>query len=121
MMCESLENATKLLEFLEKDGQAKAEWRSAMGSYMVGMHIKIGQLLDALGATEPANKHAAALFVLSASPEHRHALAKWMPKGTSSPPEENKLFEPGNALMVFKNLSLGTRPGLAECWAAEKG
>ncbi len=116
MMCGSIESIVKLLEHFEKEGQSESETQAIMGSYMVGMHIKIGQLLDALGATKPADKHAAALFVLSASREHRTALSKWMPGGTSSPPEENKLFEPRSALMVFKNLSLAARPGLSECW-----
>ncbi len=121
MMCGSIKGIVKLLEHFEKEGQSESETQAIMGSYMVGMHIKIGQLLDALGATKPADKHAAALFVLSASREHRMALSKWMPGGTSSPPEENKLFEPGSPLMTFKNMSLALRPGLSECWRDETG
>ncbi len=115
-LLEAVHPITGVVDVQRDGGGCLRETQAIMGSYMVGMHIKIGQLLDALGATKPADKHAAALFVLSASREHRMALSKWMPGGTSSPPEENKLFEPGNALMVFKNLSLGARPGLSECW-----
>ena len=78
MMCESLENMTKLIDLFKEEGQSESEYQSIMGSYLVGFHIKIGQLLDAWGATAPADKHAAALFVLSASREHRSALAKWI-------------------------------------------
>ena len=69
---------------------------------LVGLHVKIGQLLDAWGAPEvPPDRHAAALYALSASPEHRGALAKFMPGGTTSPPDENELFESGTGLMIF--------------------
>jgi len=87
----------------------------------VGLHVKIGHLLDAWGATEPADRHAAALFVLSASPAHRNTLSQWMPDGSTSPPQENELFEPGSPLMTFKNMSLALRPGLSECWREETG
>ena len=116
MMGDSLENLFKQVEFFEKKGLPRSEWCAVTECCLVGLHVKIGQLLDAWGATEPADKHAAVLFVLSASSEHRHALGRWMPGGTTSPPQEHKLFEPASGLAVFKQLSLAMRPGLAECW-----
>ncbi len=121
MMRDSIENLMKQLQFFTEGGQSESACRYVMDGCMVGLHVKIGQLLNAWGATEPADKHAAALFVLSASPEHRHALAKWMPGGFTSPPLETELFEPGQPLMVFKNMSLTLRPGLSECWRGETG
>ncbi len=121
MMGDSLRNLFKQVEFFEKKGLPRSEWQAVTECCLVGLHVKIGQLLDAWGATEPADKHAAVLFVLSASSEHRHALARWMPNGTTSPPEEHRLFEPGSPLAVFKQLSLMMRPGLAECWRQKVG
>lgn len=121
MMRDSIMNLMKQLEIFDKHGTSELKCRYVMDGCMVGLHVKIGQLLDAWGATEPADQHAAALFVLSASAEHRMALAKWMPGGTSSPPEENKLFEPGHGLMIFKNISYALRPGLSECWRETVG
>ena len=117
MMGDSITNLMKQLEVFEKNGQSESECRYVLDGCLVGLHVKIGQLLDAWGAPEvPPDEHAAALYVLSASPEHRHALAKFMPGGTTSPPEENELFESGTGLMIFKNISLAMRPGLSECW-----
>ena len=121
MMQDSIMNLMKQLEIFDKHGSSESDCRYVMDGCMVGLHVKIGQLLDAWGATEPANEHAAALFVLSAKAEHRMALAEWMPGGTSSPPEENKLFEPGDGLMIFKNISYALRPALAECWRHDAG
>ena len=121
MMMDSITNLTKQTEIFDKGGITGPELRWVTSGLLVALHVKIGQLLDAWGATEPADRHAAALFVLSASAEHRHALAKWMPGGTTSPPEENELFGPKRGLMVFKNLSLALRPGLSECWRTETG
>ena len=121
MMGDSITNLVKQIAFFEQKGIPKTETMAMFDDCMVGLHVKIGQLLDAWGATKPADKHAAVLFVLSASSEHRHTLSEWMPGGTTSPPEENELFEPGTPLMVFKNMSLATRPGLAECWRETVG
>ncbi len=120
MMRDSIENLMKQMVFFKEHGQSQSACDYVMDNYLVGLHIRIGQLLNAWAATTPADKHAAALFVLSASPEHRTALRKWMPDG-SSPPKENELFEPGHGLMVFKNISLVLRPGLSECWRHETG
>ncbi len=121
MMGDSITNLVKQMEIFEKGGIPKSETMAMAEECMVGLHVKIGQLLDAWGVTKPADKHAAALFVLSASSEHRYALGGWMPGGTTSPPEENELFEPGTPLMVFKNMSLACRPGLSECWRQTVG
>ncbi len=121
MMHDSIQNLMKQLEVFEEHGTSKAACRYVMDGCMVGLHIKIGQLLNAWGATEPADRHAAALFVLSASSEHRVALAKWMPDGCTSPPMEDELFEPGHSLVVFNRMSRATRPGLSECWRHETG
>ena len=121
MMRDSIENLMMQLEMFKKRGQPESECRYVMDGCMVGLHVKIGQLLDAWGAPEvPSDKHAAALYVLSARAEHRMALAKWMPDGCTSPPEENELFEPGDSLMIFKNISLAMRPGLSECWRLDQ-
>ncbi len=116
MMADSLDNLFKQTEFFETKGLPKSELMAVSEECLVALHVKIGQLLDAWGVKEPADKHAAILFVLSASSKHRHALARWMPNGTTSPPEEHRLFEPASPLAVFKQLSLMMRPGLAECW-----
>ena len=120
MMGDSLNSLFKQIEIFERKGLSKSKSMYVTDGCLVGLHIKIGQLLDAWGATKPADKHAAALFVLSASSEHRHALSEWMPGGTTSPPEENQLFEPGEGLMIFKNISLALRPGLSECWRQDQ-
>ena len=121
MMRESLENLMKQIAFFEEHGQSESARRYVTDGCMVGLHIKIGQLLDAWGATEPADQHAAALFVLSAKAEHHMALAKWMPGGCTSPPIESKLLEPGHGLSVFNQMSRALRPGLSECWRHETG
>ena len=121
MMGDSIMNLVKQIEFFEKKGRPSSEWCAVTECCLVGLHVKIGQLLDAWGATDPADKHAAVLFVLSASSEHRHALARWMPGGTTSPPEEHRLFDPASGLAIFKQLSLMMRPGLAECWRGTVG
>ena len=121
MMGDSITNLMKQMAFFEQKGVAEAENRALGECCMVGLHVKIGQLLDAWGATKPADEHAAVLFVLSASSEHRHVLAKWMPGGTTSPPEEHELFEPASGLAIFKQLSLMMRPGIAECWRQTVG
>ncbi len=121
MMGDSIGSLMEQMLFFEQRGISEAENRAIGESCMVGLHVKIGQLLDVWGATKPADKHAAVLFVLSASSEHRHALAKWMPGGTTSPPEEHELFEPASGLAIFKQLSLAMRPGLAECWRHTAG
>ena len=121
MMRDSLETLMKQLEFFAEHGQSELKCRYVMDGCMVGLHVKVGQLLDAWGATEPADRHAAALFVLSASAEHHMALAKWMPGGCTSPPIESKLLEPGHGLSVFNQMSRALRPGLSECWRNETG
>ena len=121
MMGDSITSLMKQTEFFDQKGVTHAENWAFGECCMVGLHVKIGQLLDAWGTTKPADKHAAVLFVLSASSEHRHALAKWMPGGTTSPPEEHKLFEPASGLAIFKQISLCMRPGLAECWRGKVG
>ena len=121
MMVDSITNLMKQLEIFTEHGQSEPSCRYVLDGCMVGLHVKIGQLLNKWGATEPADRHAAALFVLSASPEHRHALAKWMPDGCTSPPMEDELFEPGHSLVVFNRMSRATRPGLSECWRHETG
>ena len=121
MMVDSITNLMKQLEIFTEHGQSEPACRYVLDGCMVGLHVKIGQLLNKWGATEPADRHAAALFVLSASPEHRHALAKWMPDGCTSPPMEDELFEPGHSLVVFNRMSRATRPGLSECWRHETG
>ena len=121
MMGDSITNLVKQIGFFEEKEIPKSEKMVMAEACLVALHIKIGQLLNAWGATEPADKHAAVLFVLSASSEHRHALARWMPGGTTSPPEEHRLFEPASGLAIFKQLSLMMRPGLAECWRETAG
>ena len=121
MMSGSLDSLFKQTEIFEKNGLPQSELMALTEECLVGLHVKIGMLLNAWGATEPADKHAAVLFVLSASSEHRHALARWMPGGQTSPPEEHRLFEPASPLAVFKQLSLMMRPGLAECWRQTVG
>ncbi len=121
MMRDSLDSLFKQTEVFETKGLPKSELMAISEECLVGLHVKIGQLLDAWGVTRPADKHAAVLFVLSASSEHRHALAKWMPGGTTSPPEEHELFESASPLAVFKQLLLMMRPGLAECWRQTVG
>ncbi len=121
MMGDSLDSLFKQTEVFETKGLPKSELMAISEECLVELHVKIGQLLDAWGVTKPADKHAAVLFVLSASSEHRHALARWMPNGTTSPPEEHRLFEPASPLAVFKQLSLMMRPGLAECWRQKVG
>ena len=121
MMRDSLENLMKQIAFFEEHGQSESARRYVTDGCLVGLHVKIGQLLDAWGATEPANEHAAALFVLSASAEHHMVLAKWMPGGCTSPPIESKLLEPGHGLSVFNQMSRALRPGLSECWREETG
>ncbi len=121
MIGDSVRNLMKQIEIFHKHDTSDAQCRYVIDGCMVGLHVKIGQLLNAWGATEPADRHAAVLFVLSASSEHRIALAEWMPDGCTSPPLESQLFEPGTALMAFKNMSLSTRPGLSECWRHETG
>ena len=121
MMGDSLENLMKQVGFFEQKGIPRREWQAVTECCLVGLHVKIGQLLDVWGVTRPADKHAAVLFVLSASSEHRIALTEWMPGGESSPPEEHRLFKPGSALAVFKQMSLAMRPGLAECWRNTAG
>ena len=91
MMHDSLDSLFKQTEVFETKGLPKSELMAISEECLVGLHVKIGQLLDAWGVTRPADKHAAVLFVLSASSEHRHALARWMPNGTTSPPEEHRL------------------------------
>lgn len=116
MMFDSFENLMKQIEVFAEHGQSASARRYVIDGCIVGLHVKIGQLLDTWGATEPANEHAAALFVLSARAEHSMALAKWMPGGCTSPPLESKLLEPGSGLGVFNQMSRALRPGLAECW-----
>ena len=111
----------KQIEVFEEHGQSVAARRWVMDGCLVGLHVKIGELLDAWGATPPADKHAAALFVLSARAEHRRAVAEWMPGGCTSPPLESKLFEPGHSLMTFNQMSRALRPGLSECWRESAG
>ena len=122
MVHDSIMSLFKQLEMFEKDGLSKSKCLYVSDGCLVGLHVKIGHLLDALGAPEvPPDRHAAALYVLSGKPEHRNALAKFMPGGTTSPPEENELFESGSGLMIFKNISLAMRPGLSECWRQDQG
>ncbi len=121
MLCDSLTNLGKQIDFFKEKGVPKSEYIACAECCLLGLHIKIGQLLDAWGATEPEDEHAAALFVLSAKSEHRHTLAAFMPRGTTSPPEENELFEAGTSLMLFKNMSIACRPGLSECWRELSG
>ena len=121
MMQDSIMNLMKQIEVFAEHGQSESARRYVTDGCLVGLHVKIGQLLDAWGATEPADQHAAALFVLSAKAEHHMALAKWMPGGCTSPPLESRLFEPGHSLMAFNQMSRALRPGLAECWRHETG
>ena len=120
MMGASVTSLLAQTVFFKDKGLPKSEWFGITEMCLVALHVKIGQLLDAWGAPEvPPDEHAAALFVLSAKSEHRRAVAKWMPGGTTSPPEENKLFEAGTGLMIFKNISMALRPALSECWRQE--
>ena len=121
MMGDSLNNLFKQIEFFEKGGITNSEIMAMTEEILVDLHMKIGQLLDAWGEPESPDEHAAALYSLSASSEHRKVMAKWMPGGTTCPPAEAELFEPTCHLAIFRRLSLTFRPGLSECWRGTVG
>ena len=121
MMGDSLNNLFKQIEIFEKGGIPASELMAVNEEILVNLHVKIGQLLDAWGEPESPDEHAAALYSLSASSEHRHTMAKWMPGGTTCPPAEAELFEPTCHLAIFRRLSLAIRPGLSECWRRTAG
>ncbi len=116
MMGDSLENLFKQVEVFQEKGISESEYTAIVEDCLVGLHVKIGQLLDVWGDPESPDEHATALYSLSASSEHRRAMAKWMPGGTTCPPAEAELFEPTCHLAIFRRLSLTFRPGLSECW-----
>ena len=116
MMGDSLNNLFKQAAFFQEKGLSKPEYTAIVEDCLIGLHVKIGQLLDAWGEPESPDVHATALYSLSASSEHRRVMAKWMPGGTTCPPAEVELFEPTCHLAIFRRLSLTFRPGLSECW-----
>ena len=116
MMGGSLNNLFKQAAFFQEKGLSKPEYTAIVEDCLIGLHVKIGQLLDAWGEPESPDVHATALYSLSASSEHRRVMAKWMPGGTTCPPAEVELFEPTCHLAIFRRLSLTFRPGLSECW-----
>ncbi len=116
MMGDSLNSLFEQIELFDREGLPKPEITAVTEDCMVALHIKIGRLLDALGEPESPDGHAAALYSLSASPEHRRVMANWMPGGTTCPPAEDELFEPTSHLAIFRRMSLAIRPGLSECW-----
>lgn len=121
MMGDSLDNLFKQVEFFQEKGISTSEYTAITDCCLIGLHVKIGRLLDAWGEPESPDVHATALYSLSASSEHRCAMAKWMPGGTTCPPAEAELFEPTCHLAIFRRLSLMFRPGLAECWRQHSG
>ena len=121
MMGDSLNALFKQFEFFQKRGISNSELVAVNDEILINLHVKIGQLLDVWGEPESPDDHAAALYSLSASPEHRRTMAKWMPGGTTCPPAEAELFEPTCHLAIFRRLSLTMRPGLSECWREMAG
>jgi len=121
MMGDSLNSLFKQSEFFEKGGISNSELVALTDEILIALHVKIGQLLDAWGEPESPDEHAAALYSLSASSEHRRTMANWMPGGTTCPPAEDELFEPTCHLAIFRRLSLTLRPGLSECWRETAG
>ncbi len=121
MMGDSLNNLFKQIEVFEGKGIPNSELTAISEECLVELHVKIGQLLNAWGEPQSPDKHAAALYSLSASPEHRRTMAAWMPGGTTCPPAEAELFEPTCHLAIFRRMSLAIRPGLSECWRETAG
>ena len=108
----ALENLQKHLDLIgPKIGERKVT--AYIDLVLLGMHMRICEVLDVWGLEAPPDEDAAQVFALSGSPEHRAAARVFC---GSSQAALNRLFEPASGLMVFKNLSLCVRPGLNELW-----
>jgi hypothetical protein len=70
----SVDNVGKMIGAAktQDDGAYFLDWS------MCEMSRRIGEVLDLWGETEPANKDAAALFLLSLKPEHRRAACMFI-------------------------------------------
>lgn len=123
MMGGSIDSLTAYVDVFQQEGKTSEPAETGYIEFaelcVLGLHVKIGQLLDVWDEPEWPNEHAAALYSLSAKSAHRHAMAKWMPGGATSPPAEAELFETTSPLAIFRRLSLMLRPGLSECWRRE--
>ena len=112
ILAESFTNLGKSLELFEKK-LSEAELLEYSEVTLLGMHQQICATLDLWGEAIPPNEDAAVLYAVSLSPEHRRAARIFCGDSAAA---LDRLFKWGSGLMVFKNASRITQPGLSEIW-----
>ncbi len=112
---ESLAAVAKLSEMAKELEVGEGDTvRRMVDAAFLDLHAAIGFIIEGLGETIPPTKEAAAVFMLSASDEHRMAARREF--GGTGDPLRCNLYEPGSVMMAFINLSLASRPGLSWYW-----
>ena len=93
---------------------------------LLAIHERIGLVLNHLEADKPVCRDSAAIFLCSASPDHRSAARAFCnERGWSEafhPPHmDSEMFPDGNPLVMALRMSAITRPGLSRHWRQSTG
>ena len=105
------------------DGQDNLE---VYETVLLAVHERIGLVLNHLEADKSVCRDSAAIFLCSASPDHRSAARSFCnEQGWSSafhPPHiDGEMFPDGNPLVMALRMSAITRPGLSVHWRQSAG
>lgn len=112
VIIESISNTVKISEFLKPD-------RDDIGAPMLsvalcGIHERVAETLALWGAEAPPDIHAACIYALSMSLEHRRkANAFFKERGGDN---YALIQEAWPGLAQFNLISITARPGLSELW-----
>ncbi len=112
IITESIGNAVKIGELHGDDAEA---WRKTMAVTLCGIHERVAETLDLWGAENPPDIHAACIYAVSMSPEHRMKARAFF--GSIGPPEDDRrIQEAWPNLAIANRVSMAARPGLSELW-----
>jgi len=115
IICESLDNLAKVMGVLEL---APDQSREFVEAAFLGMHERIGEIVELWGAPAVTNDDMARVYALSAAPGHRVAVGDYCAKVKR---KVDALFKPDTGLIWFFRFSTAFRPGMSLWWRDHHG
>ena len=108
----SVGNATKMGELYGEDVEG---WRMEMALVLCGIHERVAEVLELWGVEDPPDIHAACIYALSMSFEHRIKANAFF--GSKGPILHDALIQKAwPNLAIAHRISMSARPGLSELW-----
>lgn len=111
----SITNAIEIGE-LYKDKDAEGEGgRVELNLTLCAIHERVGEILEIWGVEDPPDVHAACIFALSMSIDHRLKARAFF--GSQGPDGDDRLMQKAwPNLAIANRVSMAARPGLSELW-----